>query len=144
MVALHLCCWLGVGWLAQYILVHIGLYLPLSIMVLCVILGIGGGYLGWFWEFPIGHQQLRLTILIFIGMSFLVAVLWQLDRVSTNIITGSNRPIITDIPGVHLEASGGDIRFHQVSNPPSYWLITIIYGFLVTGVGKWLSKIRIK
>ena len=113
-------------------------------MLLCVILGIGGGYLGWPWEFPIGYQKLQPTILIFVRMSFLVAAIWPLNRFFTDIITGTNRHITSDIPGVHLEASGGDIRFHQVVSPPPYWLITMVYGSLVTGFGNWLSKKRIK
>jgi signal transduction histidine kinase/ribosomal protein L40E len=129
-----------VGLLANHLLVRTGLYFPSSLVLLALSIGAGSGYLGWQWDVPSSNRRrLRRTLLVFIGTMLLLAATWQIDRALLSSLAGTDRRIISDIPGVHLEASGGHRRL-SIFNAPPYWLFVMLYALLVAAAGHLARK----
>jgi hypothetical protein len=130
-----------IGLLSNHLLVSIGLYFPISPILLALAIGAGGACLGWVWSMPLSNRsRLMRVLLILAGMALMLVVVWQLDRVFLSITASSDRVIVSDIPGVHLEASGGYKTWHAVSSPPPYWLITIGYTLLIAVISSLIWK----
>jgi len=124
------------GWLAEWLLVSAGLYFTLSQALLVIVIGLGGGWLGWLWHAPLSRRgRLGRVVLTLGAMALLCGAIWQVDRLLLGLVPG-DRAIVSDIPGVHLEASGGYKRMHHVSSPPPYWLITIVWAGLAALLGR--------
>jgi ribosomal protein L40E len=130
-----------IGFLSNHLLVSIGLYFPLSLILLVLAIGTGGVCLGWVWSTPLSNRS-RLTreLLVLVSMGLLLIVIWQLDRAFLSSLANGDRTIVSDIPGVHLEASSGSKRVHSVSSPPPYWLITMGYTLLTAVTSGLLRK----
>lgn len=80
-------------------------------------------------------------LLVLVSMGLLLMVIWQLDRAFLSSLANSDRTIVSDIPGVHLETSGGYKHLHSVSSPPPYWLITIGYTLLTAVASRLIRKV---
>jgi hypothetical protein len=134
LVLLGLTALIPIGFLSNHLLVSLGLYFPLSLYLLILVIGAGGATLGWVWSRPQSNRH-RLTqvLLVLVSMSLLLLIIWQLDRAFLSAIANSDRVIVSDIPGVHLEAHGGYKRRHVVSSPPPYGLITMGARLLIAG-----------
>jgi signal transduction histidine kinase/ribosomal protein L37E len=129
-----------IGLLANHLLVRTGLYFPSSLVLLALSLGVGSGYWGWQWDAPSSNRhRLRRTLLVFAGTMLSLAAIWQIDRALLSSLAGTDRRIVSDIPGVHLEASGGYKRLH-ISNAPPYWLFVMLYALLVAAAGHLARK----
>lgn len=130
LVLVGLIALIPVGLFTNHLLVNIGLYLPPSLILLALVTGIGGLCLGWVWIGSLSYRSRLLRILfIILMMGLLMLLIWQVDRAFLSIVANSKHVIVSNIPGVHLEASDGYKRWHSVYNPPQYWLIAI--GFIL-------------
>jgi hypothetical protein len=130
------------GWLANHFLVHTGLYLRSSLLLLALIIGLGGAYVGWLWKMPLSNRRRLVRVLIvFAAMGLLLAAVWGLDTVLSVLLADGGRVIVLDIPGVHLEASAGYRHVHIVSSPPPYWLVTMGYVILCAVAGSMIYKV---
>jgi hypothetical protein len=130
------------GWLANYLLVHTGLYLGSSLLLLALIIGLGGAYVGWLWKMPLSNRRRLVRVLVaFAAMGLLLAAVWWLDTVLSALLTGGDRVIVLDIPGVHLEASAENRHVHIVSSPPPYWLLAMGYVILCAVAGSMIHKV---
>jgi hypothetical protein len=131
-----------IGFLSNHLLISIGLYFPLSLILLALAIGAGGACLGWVWSTPLSNRS-RLTrvLLVLVSMGLSLMVIWQLDRAFLSSLANSDRTIVSDIPGVHLETSGGYKHLHSVSSPPPYWPITIGYTLLTAVASSLIRKV---
>jgi ribosomal protein L40E len=141
---LSLVALVAVGLLSNHLLVSIGLFSAVSLVLLVLTIAAGSVCLGWLWGMPLSNRsRLARVLLILAGMGLLLIVIWQLDRAILDSLANSDRTIVTDIPGVHLEASGGDRRLHIVSGPPPYGLITTGCALLTAVASSLVRKVLI-
>jgi hypothetical protein len=129
-----------IGAITGIYLVNRGLYFPVSYAILLLVIGGGWGFLGWQWENRSNQDRFLLIIVIGIAMGLLIPFVKLLDNTFLSAIADSDKIVIIDIPGVHLEASGGYKRYHSVIAPPPYWLLTTIFGGLIGYLGYWLRN----
>jgi signal transduction histidine kinase len=133
-----------IGLLVEHLLIDVGLYLPFSLVLLALVTGSGCAYLGWYWFTPTsGRHRLIRVLLVLAGLGLsLVAIRW-IDRASLSTLAGNGQTIVSDIPGVHLEAVNGLNglkRVHRVSSPPPYWLFFVIYATLTAIAGNLIHR----
>ncbi len=130
-----------IGVLVELLLVDVGLFLPFSFVLLALVTGSGCAYLGWTWHTPAsGHQRLARVLLVLIGLGLsLVAIRW-IDKAFLSTLADNGQTIVTDIPGVHLEASNGFKRLLKVTSPPPYWLFFVIYATLAAVAGNLIHR----
>ncbi len=132
----------GISQLAHYYIVMTGLLFPWSYALLVLVLAVGGGYLGWLWEMQLPNRYRVLRVLlVFAGMALLLVMVWYLDRAVLSLLADSNRTIVMDIPGLHLEGSGGYERRIIVSDAPPYWFFALLFVILVGVTGNTIHKL---
>ena len=120
--------------LVDHLLVKTGLYFASSLVLLALVIGLGSAYLGWQWDMPLSSRNRLMRVLFaFASMGLLLVAVWQIDRALLGSLIGSGRRIVSDIPGVHLEASEGSKRLY-ISHAPPYWLLVMVYALLVAVV----------
>jgi signal transduction histidine kinase len=130
-----------IGLLVDHLLVNVGLYLPVSFLLLALAIGSGCAYLGWYWHTPSpARRRLIRVFLVLAGLGLSLAAVWWIDRAFLSTLTDNGRTIVCDIPGVHLEASGGSHRLLRVSSPPPYWLFFVIYATLAAVAGNLIYR----
>jgi len=132
-----------IGKLVEHLLVNVGLYLPLSFVLLALVIGSGCAYLGWYWHTPSpggGRNRLTRVLLVLTGLGLSLVAIWWIDRAFLSTLADNGRTIVSDIPGVHLEASGGSNRLLRVSSPPPYWLFVVIYATLTAVAGNLIHR----
>jgi len=118
-----------IGVLAHHQLVDSGLLFSLSHLSLALIIGAGSLYLGWQWECLPSNCARMLVVFIAVGL-LLVAV-GCVDEAAFGLLVAPGRLVISDIPGVHIEAMDG-VRRISVDAPPYWLLVAISAAFLGT------------
>jgi signal transduction histidine kinase len=73
-------------------------------------------------------------------MSISLIAVWIVDKAVTGLLVAQGHRIVSDIPGVHVEAISG-ARGIRVINAPSYWLLTIIYILLIGVAGNLAGRL---
>lgn len=130
-----------IGLLVNHLLVNIGLHFSLSYLSVALITGAGSAYVGWQWDkHPSNRSRLTRILLIAIAMSISLIAVWIIDQAMTGLLVAQGQRIVSDIPGVHVEATHG-ARGIRVINAPSYWLLTIIYILLIGVTGNLASRL---
>ncbi|MDY7077702.1 MAG: sensor histidine kinase [Chloroflexota bacterium] len=138
---LGLFAFIPISLLADYLLVESGLYFVLSQVMLALVIGLGSGYLGWLWDKPLSNRdQFKRMLFVLFGMAILLVAVRMMDRALLSAFTDSGRTVVSDIPGVHLEATS-DHRRTRISNAPPYWLVAIAYALLAAIVGNLIHKV---
>jgi hypothetical protein len=133
-----------VSMLADHLILHAGLFLPISYFLLVLVLALGGASLGWAWHLPwSGRRLLQRAVIVFAGMAAALVVVLKVDRLCLSSWAGTGRKAVFDIPGIHVEALGSfspaRLRY-VVVDPPPYWLL-VMAGILVVGlVGNLLRR----
>jgi hypothetical protein len=131
---------LSIGVITEHYLVDRGLYFPASYAILLLVLGGGCSLIGWQWNRTSNRSRFLLVLVTGITISLLIPFVKVIDNTILNVIADSNRELIVNIPGVHLEASEGYKNFHSVNNPPPYWLLTIMFCGSISYLGHWLRN----
>ena len=130
-----------IGLLVEHLLVNVGLYLPLSFLLLALAISLGCAHLGWYWHTPSpARRRLVRVFLVLAGLGLSLVAIWWIDRAFLSTLTDNGRTIVSDIPGVHLEASAGSSRLLWVSSPPPYWLFVMIYAALAAVAGNLIHR----
>jgi signal transduction histidine kinase len=130
-----------IGLLIHYLLVKVGLHFSLSHLSLALITGMGSAYVGWQWDkLPSNRSRLARTLLVAIAIVILLIAVWAIDKAVAGLLVAQGQRIVSDIPGVHVEATHGS-RGIRIINAPSYWLLTIIYTLLIGAVGNLAGRL---
>jgi hypothetical protein len=129
-----------IGVITDHYLIDRGLYFPASYAILFFVLGGGFALIGWQWNRASNSRRFLLLLVVGAVICLLIPFIKMIDNVFLSAIAESDRLVTVNIPGVHLEASGGYKRFHSVNNPPPYWLLTIMFVGIIGYLGTWLEN----
>jgi signal transduction histidine kinase len=130
-----------IGLLVNHLLVNIGLHFSLSHFSVALITGAGSTYVGWQWDkLPSNRSRLARILLIAIAMSILLIAVWIVDKAVAGLLVAQGQRIVSDIPGVHVEAISG-ARGIRAINAPSYWLLAIVYILLIGVAGNLADRL---
>lgn len=129
-----------IGALAHQLLVDPGLLFSLSHLSLVLIIGIGSGYLGWQWDgLPSNRARLMRLLVVFIAVGLLLVALGQIDKAAFDLLIPPGQTVVSDIPGVHIEATD-HIRRMSVDAPP-YGTLTAIYAVSVGAASNLIHRL---
>lgn len=119
-----------IGVLAHHLLVDTGLLFSLSHLSLVLIIGAGSVHLGWQWKrLPSNRARLMRVLVIFIAVGLLLVALGRVDKAAFDLLVPPGQTVVSDIPGVHIEAIDGVRRIFVDARP--YWLLAAIFAVIV-------------